>query len=157
VRVERVPAEADQALLESEDHEGYEKVDNEVEGGVVVNRRQQNEGTEIDILKQQEMEKRSSRSEVITVQWKKLAWVTLKDQVLSPLLQGALWALASYYLRPFSAELGSRVGTFVHGTLPKKEGSAVSWLRGWAKGIGLSGLTSSSSSLNSNNIQRTST
>jgi len=90
-------------------------------------------------------------SEIIRIQWKNVAWVTVRDQVISPLLQGALWALASYYVRPFSAELGSRMGTFVHGHIPKKEGSAVSWLRNWAKTIG---LTSGNS--NSNNIQRTS-
>ncbi|KDR80195.1 hypothetical protein GALMADRAFT_242475 [Galerina marginata CBS 339.88] len=84
------------------------------------------------------------KEEKITVQWNKVLWVTVRDQVVSPLLQGALWALASYYVRPFSAELGSKMGTFVRGGLPtiRKEGSAVSWLRGWAKSIGLSGLTS---------------
>jgi len=30
-------------------------------------------------------------SEIITVQWKKILWVTMRDQVISPLLQGALW------------------------------------------------------------------
>ncbi|KAF4618514.1 hypothetical protein D9613_010011 [Agrocybe pediades] len=78
-------------------------------------------------------------SETITLQWRKIFWVTMRDQVISPLLQGALWALASYYVRPFSAELGSRMGTFVHKKLPAKEGSAVSWLRNWAKSIGLAG------------------
>ena len=30
-------------------------------------------------------------SEIIHVQWGKVIWITVRDQVLSPLLQGALW------------------------------------------------------------------
>lgn len=33
----------------------------------------------------------SSPSEIIHLQWKKIVWVTVRDQVISPLLQGALW------------------------------------------------------------------
>lgn len=47
-------------------------------------------------------------------------------------------ALASYYITPFSAQLGSKAGTFVHERIPTKEGSAVGWLRAWAKSLGLS-------------------
>jgi len=74
--------------------------------------------------------------EIIHVQWKKVIWITVRDQVVSPLLQGALWALASYYITPFSAQLGSKMGTFVRERIPTKEGSG--WLRAWAKGLGLS-------------------
>jgi len=77
-------------------------------------------------------------SEIIHVQWGKVIWITVRDQVVSPLLQGALWALASYYLTPFSAQLGSKIGTFVHERIPTKEGSGVVWLRSWAKSLGLS-------------------
>lgn len=47
-------------------------------------------------------------------------------------------ALASYYITPFSAQLGSRMGTFVHQHIATREGSGVGWLRGWAKNLGLS-------------------
>jgi len=77
-------------------------------------------------------------SEIIRVQWGQVIWITVRDQVVSPLLQGALWALASYYITPFSAQLGSKVGMFVHERIPTKEGSAVGWLRAWAKSLGLS-------------------
>lgn len=30
-------------------------------------------------------------SEIIRVQWGKVIWITVRDQVVSPLLQGALW------------------------------------------------------------------
>lgn len=29
--------------------------------------------------------------EVVTVEWGKVIWITTRDQVISPLLQGALW------------------------------------------------------------------
>ena len=29
--------------------------------------------------------------EIIHIQWQKIAWVTVRDQVISPFLQGALW------------------------------------------------------------------
>ena len=47
-------------------------------------------------------------------------------------------ALASYYITPFSAQVGSKMGTFVHECIPAKEGSGVGWLRAWAKSLGLS-------------------
>lgn len=76
-------------------------------------------------------------SETIEVQWGKIIWVTTRDQVISPLLQGALWALASYYLNPFSAQLGSRMGTFVRSHVPTKEGLGAGWLRDWVKRLGI--------------------
>lgn len=33
----------------------------------------------------------SGPSEIIHLQWKKIAWVTVRDQVISPLVQGAAW------------------------------------------------------------------
>ncbi|KIM46765.1 hypothetical protein M413DRAFT_16437 [Hebeloma cylindrosporum] len=81
----------------------------------------------------------ASPKEIIHLQWRKIFWVTLRDQVISPFLQGALWALASYYLSPFSARLGSQMGTYVRGLLPSKEGAGITWIRGWSKNLGLSG------------------
>ncbi len=34
---------------------------------------------------------RAGPSEIIRVQWKSVIWVTLRDQLISPLVQGALW------------------------------------------------------------------
>jgi len=76
-------------------------------------------------------------TEVIHVQWQKIAWVTIRDQVISPFLQGALWALASYYWSPFSTRLGSQMGTYFRGLLPSKEGAGITWIRGWSKKLGL--------------------
>jgi len=83
--------------------------------------------------------------EIIHVQWGKLIWITVRDQIVSPLLQGALWALVSYYLTPFSAQLGSKMGTLAHGRIPTKEGYGLVWLRGWAKSLGLSRSNSDNS------------
>lgn len=47
-------------------------------------------------------------------------------------------ALASYYITPYSAQLGSKIGTFMHESIPAKEGSTVGWLRAWTKSLGLS-------------------
>ena len=35
----------------------------------------------------------SSPREIIHLQWQKIFWVTLRDQVISPFLQGALWCV----------------------------------------------------------------
>ncbi|TEB34302.1 hypothetical protein FA13DRAFT_79701 [Coprinellus micaceus] len=73
----------------------------------------------------------SLTKEVIEVQWGKVLWATTRDQLLSPLIQGALWAIASHCLTPFSWGLGSRLGSAVHDRVkaPAKEGSIVTWLR----------------------------
>lgn len=34
-------------------------------------------------------------SEIIRVRWKSVIWVTVRDQVISPLIQGALWSVCS--------------------------------------------------------------
>ncbi|KAF5356767.1 hypothetical protein D9756_006720 [Leucocoprinus leucothites] len=75
--------------------------------------------------------------EIIHVQWKRVIWVTTRDQVISPLLQGALWAIASYFLTPYSANLGSKLGHLMHAKAPQTEGNAAGWLRKWVKSLGL--------------------
>ncbi|PPR04182.1 hypothetical protein CVT24_010775 [Panaeolus cyanescens] len=76
--------------------------------------------------------------EVIVVQWRKVFWATFKDQIMSPFLQGLLWAIASTYITPFSSQLGSKVGSLVRGSVPSKEGLGITRLRDWAKGLGIS-------------------
>jgi len=84
------------------------------------------------------MEKiKGKAKEVVHIQWNRVAWVTMRDQVISPLLQGALWAVASYCLSPFFMHLGSQTGTFVRSHLPSKEGLGAGWLRDFIKKIGV--------------------
>ncbi|KAL4249443.1 Mitophagy receptor Atg43 [Abortiporus biennis] len=86
-------------------------------------------------------EEPSTRREVIKVDWTNLAWITTRDQVISPLLQGALWGVASHFLRPFLASFYQQVrGWWSRGSIyspkgPKAEGQGVGWLRTWAEGV----------------------
>ncbi|TFK60667.1 hypothetical protein BDN72DRAFT_805509 [Pluteus cervinus] len=75
--------------------------------------------------------------DIDSVKWGSLLWITTRDQFISPFLQGAIWALASYYITPFSAQAGSRVGAFVKSRLPTKDGLGVQKLRDWVKGLGI--------------------
>lgn len=75
--------------------------------------------------------------EVIHVQWKKAIWVTVRDQIMSPFLQGAFWAVLVYFCNPYSVSLGSKLGHFMYAKPPPKEGHAAGWLREWVKTLGL--------------------
>ncbi|KAJ6558679.1 hypothetical protein B0H10DRAFT_1726356, partial [Mycena sp. CBHHK59/15] len=75
-------------------------------------------------------------SEVLEIQWQDVAWVTTRDQVLSPLLQGALWAIAGYFLTPLYSNFYGQARSFIP-TPP--EGGIAKWLRGWVRSFGGSG------------------
>lgn len=66
--------------------------------------------------------------------WQSVIWVTIRDQVISPLLQGALWGTATVFIQPL---IRSVFGLRSHSDSPKpaKEGSAASWLRQWARSL----------------------
>ncbi|TFK26577.1 hypothetical protein FA15DRAFT_615503 [Coprinopsis marcescibilis] len=80
----------------------------------------------------------SQSSEIIQVEWANVLWTTAKDQVLSPFIQGALWALASYYISPLSSELGAKMGLLARSKLPSREGTGISWLRRFSGAFGIS-------------------
>ncbi|KAI0739101.1 hypothetical protein C8Q80DRAFT_1339530 [Daedaleopsis nitida] len=63
----------------------------------------------------------------VHVQWGRVLWITTRDQVLSPLLQGAAWGVASHFLRPFGALLGAHIRAWW--------GNGVQWLRSRMGGI----------------------
>ena len=90
--------------------------------------------------------------EVVHVQWGRILWITTRDQILSPLLQGALWCVslaratlrisnintvrhrgvASHFLRPLGAILGAHIRAWwVKGATRKDapEGNGAHWLR----------------------------
>ncbi|KAF9225851.1 hypothetical protein BS17DRAFT_765606 [Gyrodon lividus] len=82
----------------------------------------------------------NSSQQVVRVDWGKLAYITLRDQVMMPLLQGMLWGVVGTYYKPFVA--------YVKGTLGGKplpshpvEGDGVGWLRSWVKKLGFSSIT----------------
>ncbi|PFH49337.1 hypothetical protein AMATHDRAFT_63384 [Amanita thiersii Skay4041] len=72
--------------------------------------------------------------DTITVHWKGVLWITMRDQVVLPLIQGALWGLASYWI-PSVIRACFRVRRMLK---PHQEGKGVGWLRGWVQGLGLS-------------------
>ncbi|KAJ7472301.1 hypothetical protein B0H11DRAFT_1867031 [Mycena galericulata] len=72
--------------------------------------------------------------DVLEIQWRDIAWVTTRDQILSPLAQGALWAIAGYWLTPFFGQARS--------FLPSPpEGGIAKWLRSWVQSFGGTGTT----------------
>ncbi|KAH9886463.1 hypothetical protein C8Q73DRAFT_748942 [Cubamyces lactineus] len=79
--------------------------------------------------------------EVVRVEWGKILWVTTRDQLISPLLQGALWGVASHFLRPLGVVLGAHFqawwsrGATRSKDSPDSEGNGVQWLRNWMGSI----------------------
>ncbi|QRW10722.1 histidine phosphatase family containing protein [Ceratobasidium sp. AG-Ba] len=85
--------------------------------------------------------------EVERVEWGKIAWVTTRDQVLSPLIQGAVWGTASIFLGPLSKKLTLSlremfVGPSQHRppsdepTRVVKGQDSMGWLRSWVRSLG---------------------
>ncbi|KAH9060633.1 hypothetical protein EDB87DRAFT_1561706 [Lactarius vividus] len=66
--------------------------------------------------------------------WQSVVWVTIRDQVISPLLQGVLWGTATIFIQPL---IHSVMGIFSQRDAPQpsKEGSAAGWLRHWARSL----------------------
>ncbi|KAI0729836.1 hypothetical protein C8Q72DRAFT_883931 [Fomitopsis betulina] len=83
-------------------------------------------------------------AEVITIQWGRVAWITTRDQILSPLLQGTVRGLAGVFLTPFLAEAGAKFRTWwgkgaFRADRPAQEGQGVGWLRNWAGSLTVAG------------------
>lgn len=99
-------------------------------------------------------------TDVVRVDWGRIVWITTRDQVISPLLQGALWCVlsalllppssmngnanrgvASHFLRPLGAVLGLHFrawwarGATRSKDAPEIEGNGVQWLRNWMASI----------------------
>ncbi|KAH9967805.1 hypothetical protein BJV74DRAFT_277221 [Russula compacta] len=66
--------------------------------------------------------------------WQSVVWITVRDQVISPLLQGAIWGTVSVFIQPL---LRSFTGWRSQSRAPRypKEGSAAGWLRQWARSL----------------------
>ncbi|KDQ58799.1 hypothetical protein JAAARDRAFT_34655 [Jaapia argillacea MUCL 33604] len=74
----------------------------------------------------------------VRVEWNKVIWITTRDQVISPLLQGAIWGVASHFLRPMAGLLTSNIRNWWVRHDPSKlpagkEGKGAGWLRGWLR------------------------
>jgi len=85
-----------------------------------------------------ELEKRGHADavELVRLDWGRVLWITVRDQVLSPFAQGAVWGLATVYLLP---TLGSFRRSF---TAWWKRGEASGMRSGRADGDGVGALRS---------------
>jgi len=87
-----------------------------------------------------ETERNLAHREDIQIQWGRVVWITTRDQVISPLLQGALRGLAGVFLVPLLNGLGERFqiwwakGATPAGR-PRSEGHGVGWLRDWVSSL----------------------
>ncbi|KAF8161748.1 hypothetical protein K438DRAFT_1859375, partial [Mycena galopus ATCC 62051] len=62
----------------------------------------------------------SGPADTLEIQWLDVAWVTTRDQVLSPLAHwGALWAIAGHFLTPFLGQARSFIPTPPEGGIAK--------------------------------------
>ncbi|TBU27017.1 hypothetical protein BD311DRAFT_666390 [Dichomitus squalens] len=85
-----------------------------------------------DVEEEQEESAATGSGEVLHVQWGRILWITTRDQLLSPLLQGALWGVASHFLRPLGAMLGAHIRAWWRKGATRKdapEGNVAQWLR----------------------------
>ncbi|KAF8635470.1 hypothetical protein AX15_000443 [Amanita polypyramis BW_CC] len=68
----------------------------------------------------------------LVVRWRSVVWVTVRDQLMIPLIQGILWGVLRCCF-PSALIAGNRAWRALK---PHKEGSAVRWLRNWVQGLG---------------------
>ncbi|PCH35189.1 hypothetical protein WOLCODRAFT_125559 [Wolfiporia cocos MD-104 SS10] len=78
--------------------------------------------------------------EMIEVQWGRVMWITARDQIISPLIQGVLRGVAGVFLVPLLPELKARLHAWwargaAHPGRPLNEGHGVGVLRSWAAGL----------------------
>ncbi|KIM86700.1 hypothetical protein PILCRDRAFT_4595 [Piloderma croceum F 1598] len=88
-----------------------------------------------------------SSHRLVRVDWSQVVWVTTRDQVISPLLQGALWGVASHFLRPFLSLVGSRIRGFLPSASPDHMREP-GWWKWWIRGLGLGSTSGGNSRTN---------
>ncbi|KAL5523151.1 hypothetical protein ACEPAF_1418 [Sanghuangporus sanghuang] len=85
---------------------------------------------------------RGEAREIVDIEWKKVFWITARDQLISPLLQGSLWGVAQLFVRPLVANIRAFFGfsrrtpsteTQENTAKPKGEGELTRRLREWSK------------------------
>ncbi|KAH7345604.1 hypothetical protein B0J17DRAFT_640508 [Rhizoctonia solani] len=84
------------------------------------------------------------------IEWGKIAWVTIRDQVISPLVQGTVWGSASIFLGPASKKVAVSLREMFVGpgsqqppsSVPRSSrGENMGWLRSWVRGLGIGAET----------------
>ncbi|CCL99214.1 uncharacterized protein FIBRA_01229 [Fibroporia radiculosa] len=79
---------------------------------------------------------RATTGPTLRIQWGRVFWVTTRDQVISPLLQGVARGVAGVFISPLLSDLGFKFRTWwAHGATrtgrAHAEGHGVGWLRNW--------------------------
>ncbi|KDN36733.1 hypothetical protein RSAG8_10662, partial [Rhizoctonia solani AG-8 WAC10335] len=86
------------------------------------------------------------------IEWGKIAWVTIRDQVIAPLVQGTLWGSASIFLGPASKKVAVSLREMFVGPSNQQSPSTptprasrgennMGWLRSWVRGLGIDAET----------------
>ncbi|CAE6532249.1 unnamed protein product [Rhizoctonia solani] len=86
------------------------------------------------------------------IEWGKIAWVTIRDQVIAPLVQGTVWGSASIFLGPASKKVALSLREMFVGPNNQQSASGVTprpsrgennmgWLRSWVRGLGIGAET----------------
>jgi len=89
-----------------------------------------------------EPQREATAEDVYSIEWGWVSYITVRDQVIMPFVQGLVWGVASFYLRPL-------ISTFMAGIRATKSDSpssprrinsgGINKLRSWANGT-LGGL-----------------
>ncbi|KAG9313449.1 hypothetical protein JVU11DRAFT_5772 [Chiua virens] len=82
----------------------------------------------------------NSSQQIVRVDWGQIAYITFRDQVMMPLLQGVLWGIVGTYYRPVVDFARGRFRGSAILTHPV-EGEGVGWLRRSLKRLGFSSIT----------------
>jgi len=73
------------------------------------------------------------------IEWSDVAWVTVRDQMISPLAQGLVWGVTSYYLRPvlsFPTAFVRKHFNARFGHLGRSSRAAlIGWWKNWSHGV----------------------
>ncbi|KAI6019945.1 hypothetical protein F5J12DRAFT_926003 [Pisolithus orientalis] len=88
----------------------------------------------------------TASQQVTSIDWRNLAYITFRDQVVIPLLQGMLWGVIGTYYRPFINLAKDKFRGKSPSPYPA-EGEGVSWLRKWAKKLGFNSVVVGPSSV----------
>jgi len=126
---------------------GFVHVEGELQGHRVVNGKgkgkekvdpsqEEVEDQNVQVIRRHVIPIVDSSHHLVKVEWSQVAWVTTRDQVISPLLQGALWGIASYFLRPFMSLVGSHIRLLVP-SVSSDQAREPGWWKWWTHGLGL--------------------
>ncbi|CAE6476854.1 unnamed protein product [Rhizoctonia solani] len=86
------------------------------------------------------------------IEWGKIAWITIRDQVIAPLVQGTVWGSASIFLGPASRKVALSLREMFVGpsnqqppvtttTRTSRGENSMGWLKSLVRGLGVGAET----------------